>query len=142
MRPVPQPRCIPSTRKISLASQFPQSRPSLSFSFVSASWHRGLRNGTWNSLGSSEKALYRCALWITKTRGCVVNRTLVAQILAITRHFLESIRTRIAATGKRRAENMLKSYSSQRGVFGWVPQLEEWLRNANYVFYLGVNSQP
>jgi hypothetical protein len=109
---------------------------------MSASWHKGLRNGTWNSLGSTEKALYRCALWISKTRGCVVNTTLVAQILAITRHFLETIRTRIAAVGMKRAETMFKIYNSHGGVFGWAPQLKEWLRDANYVFYLGVIQQP
>jgi hypothetical protein len=55
--------------------------------------------------------------------------------------FSKKIRSRIITAGKKKAESMLKSYSSQGGVFAWAPQLKEWLRDANYVFYLGVNIQ-
>jgi len=93
-------------------------------------------------VSSTEKALYRCALWIAKERGCIVNRELVAQVLEISGHLLGRIRRRITAAGTERAGLMLKSYGNQDGVFGWAPQVKEWLHDATYIFYLGVNSQP
>jgi hypothetical protein len=93
-------------------------------------------------ISPTEKALYRCALWISKEKGCIVNRELVAQVLEISGHLLARIRSRITAAGKERARLMLKSYSNGGGVFGWAPQVKEWLHDATYVFYLGVDSQP
>ena len=93
-------------------------------------------------VSSTEKALYRCALWIAKERGCIVNVELVAQVLEISGHLLGRIRRRITAAGKERARLMLKNYSNHSGVFGWAPQVKEWLHDAAYVFYLGVNLQP
>jgi hypothetical protein len=58
------------------------------------------------------------------------------------RHLLGSIRSRITVAGKERARLLLKNYSNRGGVFVWAPQVREWLHDATYVFYLGVNSQP
>lgn len=115
---------------------------SISFSILSSLWRKSLRSGHWFSIGSAERALYRCALWIAKARGCIVNRALVAQILEITRHLLGSIRSRITAAGEGRVRLLLKDYGNRGGVFNWAPQVREWLHDATYIFYLGVNSQP
>lgn len=85
--------------------------------------------------------MYRCALWIAKTRGYIVNKALVAQVLEIARHLLGSIRSRIAAAGEEKARLLLKNHSIRGGVFSWAPQMKEWLLDANYIFYLGVNLQ-
>jgi hypothetical protein len=114
----------------------------ISFDSLSSLWLKSLRSGSWARIGSAEKALYRCALWIAKERGCIINKGLVAQVLEISGHLLGRIRSRITAAGKERARLMLKSYSSRGGVFGWAPQVNEWLHDATYIFYLGVNSQP
>jgi len=114
----------------------------VSFGSLSSLWRKSLRNGSWAKIGSAEKALYRCALWIAKERGCIVNRELVAQVLEISEHLLPWIRRRITAAGRERARLMLKSYSNRGGVFGWAPRVNEWLHDATYIFYLGVNSQP
>ena len=114
---------------------------SISFGSLSSLWRKSLRSGRWFTIGSAEKAVYRCALWIAKARGYIVNKALVAQVLEIARHLLGSIRSRITAAGKERARLLLKNYSNRGGVFGWAPQTKEWLHDANYVFYLGVNLQ-
>jgi hypothetical protein len=115
---------------------------SISFGILSTLWRKSLRSGSWAKIGSAEKALYRCALWIARARGFIVNKALVTQVLEIARHLLGSIRSRIAAAGKERARLLLKNYSTRGGVFGWAPQAKDWLHDANYIFYLGVNSQP
>lgn len=126
----------------SASEMFTEGTSSISFSILSSLWRKSLRSGHWFSIGSAEKALYRCALWIAKARGFIVNKALVTQILEIAEHLLGSIRSRITATGKERARLMLKNYGNGGGVFGWAPQVREWLHDATYVFYLGVNSQP
>jgi len=102
---------------------------------------KALRNGSWACLSSTEKALYRCALWIAKRRGCIINNALVAQVLGILQSFFEGIRTRIAAAGRKRARTMLESYARHGGVFSWAPRVKEWLLDANYIFFLGVSLQ-
>jgi hypothetical protein len=92
-------------------------------------------------VSSTEKALYRCALWIAKRRGCIINSRLVAQVLEISGKLLNRIRSHITAAGKERARLMLKNYTNRGGVFGWAPQVREWLHDAAYIFYLGVISQ-
>ncbi|MGA8904238.1 MAG: hypothetical protein WB661_04440 [Candidatus Bathyarchaeia archaeon] len=114
---------------------------SISFSTLSSLRRKSLRSGRWFTIGSAEKALYRCALWVAKARGYIVNRGLVAQVLEIARHLLGSVRGRITAAGKERARRLLKNYSNRSGVFCWAPQVREWLHDTNYIFYLGVNLQ-
>jgi hypothetical protein len=114
----------------------------ISYGSLSSLWRKSLRSGSWARIGSAEKALYRCALWIARERGCIINKRLVAQVLEISEHLLARIRSRITAAGKKRARLMLKSYSNRDGIFGWAPQVNEWLHDVTYIFYLGVNSQP
>lgn len=114
---------------------------SISFGSLSSLWRKSLRSGSWVRIGSAERGLYRCALWIAKARGYIVNKALVTQVLEIARHLLGSIRSRITAAGKERARLLLKNYSTRGGVFGWAPQAKDWLHDATYIFYLGVTSQ-
>ena len=105
-------------------------------------WHRSLRNGSWNTLTSPRKALYRCALWVAKVRGRISNEKLMKQVLQIVCQLLRSVQSRIASTGEKRARMMLETYGKTHGVFSWAPQVREWLLDSLYVLYLGVNAQP
>ena len=105
-------------------------------------WHRSLRNGSWNTLTSTRKALYRCALWLAKSRGGINNKKLIEQVLQIAYQLLRSVQSRIVSTGEKRARMMLETYEKPHGVFSWAPQVREWLLDSLYVFYLGVNAQP
>jgi len=128
-----------STRGYALALLAP-TVSSFSYGFLSTSWRKALRNGSWNCISSTEKALYRCAVCLARTRGFIVNRALVTKILNIMRCFSEDIRSLITAAGKKRAR-IMNGYGSQRRIFRWAPQVKEWLRDAQYVFYLGVIQQ-
>jgi hypothetical protein len=127
-----------SLEKTLPSNSLPLRISAVSYGFLSMSLRKSLRNGSWSSISSTQKALYRCALWIAKTRGGIVNKTLVAQVLSIVQCFFQSIRSRITAVGRKRAENMMKICS---GIFRWAPQLKDWMRDANYIFYLGVIQQ-
>jgi hypothetical protein len=122
----------------------PLSRNNISFKYalLDALWHRSLRNGSWNTLTSTRKALYRCALWVAKAKGCISNKQLIEQVLQIVYQLLRSVQSRIASTGEKRARMMLETYEKPHGVFSWAPQVREWLLDSLYVFYLGVNTQP
>ena len=123
------------------SSLYPQSGLSLGYQWLVKVWHRSLRNGGWIKLSSTKKALIRCALWVAKTRGRISNTRLITQVLDLAYQLIESFQTRIAAAGEKRAIMKLHMYSEPGGVFSWAPQVREWLRNANYILYLGIGAQ-
>jgi hypothetical protein len=99
---------------------------------------RGLRSGNWFRLRLSERAVFRCALWLTRARGSVRNRVLAEQVLAIANKLLRTFASKVAEAGRRRAAWILNSYGP-RGVFGWVPELKGWLEESSYILYLGIS---
>ncbi len=125
-----------------LRELFSRKKPFLTFGMLSTLRLTSIRMGDWVKLSSTEKALFRCALWIAQVRKRIVNDRLVAQVFAIAWHLLEIVQNRITVAGVSRARIMLETYSKPRGVFDWAPQVKEWLCDATYIFYLGVNSQP
>ena len=99
---------------------------------------RGLRNGNWRRLESGQKALFRCALWLAKTRGQICNTKLMVQIAGVALRLVENVRSNILRLGRNRSTKMLANYSKPGAVFGWAPKVREWLSEAGYVWYLGV----
>lgn len=114
----------------------------LGHSFLFNLWRRSLRIGSWTRLSLTRKALYRCALWIAKVRGCISNTKLVEQVLQITWQLLHDFQSSIAIAGKMRALTALERFGKPGGVFSWAPQVRQWLHDAEYILYLGVSSQP
>jgi hypothetical protein len=99
---------------------------------------RGLRNGNWRHLNTTDRALFRCAFWVAKVRGKISNTKLVTQVLEIAVKLVEGVRGAILSVGRRRTGLMLKAYEKPLGVFSWAPQVREWLSDSDYVWYLGV----
>jgi hypothetical protein len=102
---------------------------------------RGLRDGNWAPLRISEKALFRCALWVAKARGKISNSRLVVQVKEIALKLLEhmgKIGNSILRAGRKQAAMILYIYDKPNGVFGWAPQVRQWLSDERYVWYLGV----
>jgi hypothetical protein len=118
-----------------------RNKPFLTFDTLCALRRREVRRGSWMRLSSTEKALFRCALWIAQVRKRIVNEILVAQVLEIVRHLFDSIQNRMVVAGEKRAKLMWDWYGKPHGVFDWAPQVKEWLHDATYVSYLGMNSQ-
>jgi hypothetical protein len=111
---------------------------SLSYSYLAGSWRRSLRNGSWGRLSICERGLFRCTLWLAKTRGKISNGRLMVQILRIALKLLDTVRSRIAKAGRTRAMMMSEAYAKPGGVFSWAPRMREWLYDPRYIWYLGV----
>jgi hypothetical protein len=99
---------------------------------------RGYRNGSWRHLDVAQKALFKCALWIAKTRGRISNAKLMVQVIRVALRLLETARSSIIRAGRVRSTSMFEAYSKPGGVFGWAPRVREWLCEGSYVWYLGV----
>jgi hypothetical protein len=97
----------------------------------------GMRRGTWATLDTVEKALYRCALWVAKVRGKIASSKLSVSILGIITKLLTTAGTRIYALGLARARSIWSNYMSA-GVFDWAPEAKAQFFRVEYVTYLGV----
>jgi hypothetical protein len=97
----------------------------------------GLRRGTWARLGAVQKALYRCGLWVAKTRGTISSTKLSVSILSIISKLMTTIKTRIYAMGVARARALWSNYISA-GVFDWAPEAKAQFSRVEYVMYLGI----
>jgi hypothetical protein len=100
--------------------------------------HRGLRNGNWKRLDTSDRALLRCAFWVAKVRGKISNTKLMVQVMKIALKLVEGVRSAILKVGRRRTALMFEIYGKPLGVFSWAPQVREWLNDSTYARYLGV----
>jgi hypothetical protein len=97
--------------------------------------NRATMNGNWGRLGSNERSLFRCAMWVAKIRGQIRNEKLMTQVLRTAIVLLKNLRIRILSVGRSRAQSMLSNFEQ---AYKWAPQLKEWLADPSYVWYLGV----
>jgi hypothetical protein len=96
-----------------------------------------LRRGTWAGLSVAEKGLYRCGLWVAKTRGTISNIKLSVTILNIITKLMTTIKSHICRLGLARARALWKNYLSN-GVFDWAPEALAHFSRTEYITYLGV----
>ncbi len=101
-----------------------------------ASFKKGLRNGNWRKRIFLDKALFRASLWYAKHRGSIVNTSLVEKLSALIEKLKETKGMRIFKRGFKKAVEMLDKYE-EKCVFTWAPQLKHWLRDPDYIFWLG-----
>lgn len=99
---------------------------------------KGMRNGNWRRLNTREKGFLRAAMWYARVKGKVVNSLVVVMLVDIIEKLRETIKDKIFQAGLAKAEEMLSSYKQ---VFNWASQLKEWLRDPDYVFWLGTCKQ-
>jgi hypothetical protein len=85
-----------------------------------------------------EKALFRCALWVTKVRGRVSNTKLMEQVLIIAMKLLEGVHSLIVRAGRARVREILQSSTTPGAIASWAARIKEWLNDSNYIYYLGV----
>jgi len=99
-------------------------------------FRRGLRNGNWRKLNRLEKALYRASMWYARAQGEIVNDLVVNKLSVLMDRLVETVGTRIFRHGLKRAEKMSDICEKNR-VFEWAPSLRAWLKDPDYIFYLG-----
>ena len=97
----------------------------------------GVRRGTWSKLSIVDRALFRCGIWVAKTRGQIANTTLIVGIRRILVRLLATVRNRIYEAGLTRARRLRKNYLSA-GVFDWAPEVKDLIFRPDYIMYLGV----
>jgi hypothetical protein len=103
-------------------------------------WRKGTRNGNWRRLGAIDRVFYRAAMWYAKNRNKIINNKIIAQIRTVVEKLDNTFRKRIMDIGKKRARVILTKFGGN-GVFNWAPRLKSWLKETNYVFWLGLDSQ-
>jgi len=111
-------------------------RQSITYKELFASLKKGLRNRNWRRLNLLDKALYRAAVWYAKHNGSIVNGMLVKRLLELVEELKETKGVRIFKRGLEKATAMLKR-GENNSVFMRAPRLKEWLKDPNYIFWLG-----
>jgi hypothetical protein len=97
-------------------------------------FRKGLRNGNWRKLRRLEKALVRASLWYMRVQGTIINETLVSKLSLLLDKLKATAYARIFKRGSEKADELL---SKGEDIFAWAPSLREWLKDPDYVFWLG-----
>jgi hypothetical protein len=108
----------------------------ITYEECSTSFKKGLRNGNWRKLRFLDKALFRAAMGYAKRGRSIVNEMLVEKLLALIEKLKETKGMRIFRRGLKKAVEMLEK-GEENGVFVWAPSLKKWLKDRDYVFWLG-----
>lgn len=97
-------------------------------------FRKGLRNGNWRKLRRLEKALYMASLWYSRVQGAIMNEMLVSKLSTLVEKLKETKGARIFKRGYEKAVALLEKGDS---IFAWAPSFKEWLKDPDYVFWLG-----
>ena len=99
------------------------------------SLRKGIRNGNWRRLNFLDKAFFKASMWYAKHR-CIVNGKLSENLLRLAARLKETKGMRIFKRGFEKAAELLEK-GEEKGVFVWAPRLRYWLKDPNYIFWLG-----
>ena len=109
----------------------------ISYIDLNATFRKGLRNGNWRRLRFLDKALFRAAMGYAKRGRSIVNEKLVEKLLGLAARLKETKGLRIFKRGYAKAVAMLDR-GEEKGVFIWAPRLKDWLKDPDYIFWLGL----
>ena len=98
------------------------------------SFRKGLRNGNWRKLSRLKKALYMASLWYSRVKGAIINEQLVGKLSVLIEKLKETSGAKVFRRGYEKAVELL---SKGEGIFAWAPSLKEWLKDPDYIFWLG-----
>jgi hypothetical protein len=104
---------------------------SLSFSNLSRFYKSCLRRGSWNNLSAMDKAFYIACLKLSKIKK-IINKEIIEAVISIMKK-LNSFKEKIMKKGKEVAEMLLKSKTAMM-----IPKIKDWLKDPNYIFWLGL----
>jgi hypothetical protein len=98
------------------------------------SFRKGQRNGNWRKLSRLEKALYMASMGYSRVQGAIINEMLVGKLSMLVDKLKATSGARVFKRGYEKAVELL---SKGEGIFAWAPSLREWLKELDYVFWLG-----
>jgi len=106
----------------------------ITYEDILAGMRKGLRNGNWRKLRRVEKALYMASMWYARVRGAIMNETLVEMLSVLVEKLKATKGARMFKCGYEKAVELL---SKGKSIFAWAPSLRKWLKDPDYVFWLG-----
>ena len=66
----------------------------------------------------------------------IVNKVVVEKLLALIEKLLETSGVREFIRGSKKAAELLQR-GDENGLFAWAPRLRYWLKDPDYIFWLG-----
>ncbi|MEM1558456.1 MAG: hypothetical protein QXG12_07675 [Thermoproteota archaeon] len=109
---------------------------SITYEKLRAVLEKSYRNGNWRRLSFLERALYKGGMQLAMLRGRIVNPSLVDRIKSIISKLVQTPVARILQLGREQASRLLELYS-RNGIFKWVPSVKQWLKDPEYLLWLG-----
>ncbi len=106
----------------------------LTYTELLSNFRKGLRNGNWRKLRRLEKALFQASMWYSRRQGAIINELVVGKLSVLVEKWKITKGARIFKRGYEKAAALL---SKGESVFAWAPSLREWLKDPDYVFWLG-----
>jgi transposase len=106
----------------------------LTYNELLSNFRKGLRNGNWRKLRRLEKALFQASLWYSRRQGTIINELVVSKLSVLVEKLKVTKGARIFKRGYEKAAVLL---SKGESVFAWAPSFREWLKDPDYVFWLG-----
>ena len=107
----------------------------LTYTELLSNFRKGLRNGNWRKLRRLEKALFQASLWYSRRQGTILNELVVSKLSVLVAKLKATKGARIFKRGYEKAAALL---SKGECVFAWAPSFREWLKDPDYVFWLGM----
>jgi hypothetical protein len=103
----------------------------LSFSDLSRFYKSCLRKGSWNNLSAMDEAFYIACMKLSKIKK-IINKEIIDVLTTIMKK-LNSFKEKIIKKGKEVAEMLSKSKTVMM-----IPAIKDWLKDPNYIFWLGL----
>ena len=95
----------------------------------------GYRSGRIYRVGRMERAYLRACSMLARVKGALVSSKVVRILLGILERIMPPRQLALRKGWERVRELMARLKHS--GVFGWAPQIKEWLKNHVFIEYLG-----
>jgi len=74
------------------------------------------------------------SLWYSRVQGAIMNETLVGMLSVLVDKLKATSGARVFKRGYNKAVELLNKGET---IFAWAPSLREWLKDPDYVFWLG-----
>ena len=113
--------------------------PSLTFDQLQQCYRKSVRTRTWRRLHYLDKALFRASLDYLRRGGRILNESLLAKLSRLVELLTETRGQRIVKRGLAKAAALLSGI--ENGLSGWVFALKAWLKDPDYIFWLGPQSK-
>jgi len=107
----------------------------LTYNDLHTNFRKGLRNGNWRKLRRLEKALFQASLWYSRRQGTILNELVVGKLSVLVAKLKATKGARIFKCGYEKAAVLL---SKGENVFAWAHSFKAWLKDPDYVFWLGM----